>query len=151
MCVCRCSPMRSCRIINSGSSSVGTREVEVLYKKQQGLKHTHTLLATMGPAPSHRHMPPTPLQHLFLSCPNTSLPFLFLWSFHPTIPLSHHSPPLYIILTAHREPSLSRQTPLSPMALPRLKLKSFSSLLSTASSSSSSPGRRAEWRSTRGD
>lgn len=35
--------MRSCRIINSGTDTVETSKVEVLYEKQQGLKHTHTV------------------------------------------------------------------------------------------------------------
>lgn len=55
-CVCRCSHMRSCRIINSRSSSVETTEVEVLYEKQQGLKHTHTVGCHGTCAISHTHI-----------------------------------------------------------------------------------------------
>lgn len=132
MCVCRCSHTRGCRILNSGSSSVETTEVEVLYGKQRGLKHTHTVGCHGTCAISHTYTLPPPLQHLFLSCPNTSQLLLFLWPLHPSILLSHRSPPLYIISATHREPGLSRQTSLSPTALPRLKLKFFSLLLSPA-------------------
>ena len=47
--------MRSRRIINSGSNSVETTEVEVLYEKQQGLKHTHTVGYHGTCAISHTH------------------------------------------------------------------------------------------------
>lgn len=124
--MCRCSPMRSCRIMNSGSSSVETTEVEVLYEKQQGLKHTHTVGYHGTCAISHTH---TRRLHLYNTYSSPVLiPLnrsLFLWPLRPSILLSHHSPPLYIISAAHREPVLSRQTLLSPTALPRLKLKSF--------------------------
>lgn len=144
--------MRSCRIINSRSSSVQTTEVEVLYEKQRGLKHTHTVGCHGTGAISHTHtQPPTPLQHLFLSCPNTSQSLLFLWPLHPSIPFSRSLtlfPFSLYHLSAHREPGLSRQTRLSPTALPRLNLKSFSfapiTPPSSPPSSSSSPDTSAE-------
>lgn len=124
--MCRCRLMRSCRIINSRSGSVETRGWGFVREAAGAKTHSHCWL----PWDQARSQPPAPLQHLFLSCPNTSQLLLFLWPLCPSILLSHHSPPLYIISAAHREPGLSRQTPLSPTALPRLKLKSLSSLLS---------------------
>lgn len=120
--------MRSCRIINSRSSGVETTEVEVLYEKQQGLKHTHTVGCHGTCTISHAH---TRRLHLYNTYSSPVLiPLNSCFSSGPSTLLSHRSPPLYIISAAHRELGLSRQTLLSPTALPRLKLESFSSLLS---------------------
>lgn len=102
-----------------------------LCMRSSGGYNTLVLLATTGPAASHMHIHVAYIYDTYSpSCPNTSRSLLFLRPLHTAIPLSHRSPPLYIITAAHGEPSLSRQTPLSPTALPRLKLKYFSSLLS---------------------
>lgn len=116
--------MRSHRIINSRSSGVETTEVEVLYEKQQGLKHTHTVGCHGTGTISHTHIRRPHLYNTYSSpvlIPlNRSSSSLAPPSFSHTIPLLSISS-----LQPIGSRGLSRQTPLSPTALPRLKLKSF--------------------------
>lgn len=88
MCVCVvCSFMRSSRIINSRSSSVETTEVEVLYEKRQGLKHTHTVgyLGTGTISAAYTFATPIPFLFLIpLNCSFSSSPPLPL---HPAFTL----------------------------------------------------------------
>lgn len=143
--------MRSCRIINSGSSSVKTTEVEVLYEKQQGLKHTHTVGYHGTWAISHTH---TRRQHLYNTYSSPVLiPLNRPFSSGPSAPPSFsHTVPLLSI--SSRQPigsraCLDRHRSLSHGAT-KVEAQIFffapltPSSSSFSSSSSSSPGTRAE-------
>lgn len=97
-----------------------TAEAEVLYEEQQGSEHTHTVGHRGTPAITDANVFTTPIPLLSLIPLNRS--FISPPSFSYTALASS----LYHLGSPWGAGGSSRQTPLFPTALPRLKLKSLS-------------------------